>query len=440
MYRIVTRCLRNVQNCSGSFQERRLLSATVKCEKAAWPGSRVVNGGEARAFSTSPVKACEKKDNVTNAPQGENTDVVEKVNPTETPSQSEKEAENHTEAIKMDEQIKEPAVLQTDGGNSTKKIDVTPGQEKTVEVKSDKVHLLELLRAMKVNVTNKRSQKVLQMKETISVPKANTPSVSSTIRKFQRATVEASSQSDSLDPKLVKAASAAASTLPNPSQAKSELLQQLRQHKGITEVQKKKNVDNLCAIISEMDVKKSSSLEDAVLPDSAYFSKADSRSSRYADMAKKLTYAPRQGSIFKGKRLNIFSTVAAEDKDEAALVRPTLWDLEFAKELSAAVYQMPRNGFEEMIQWTKEGLMWQYPIDNEAGLEEEAAVPFHEHIFLEKHLEDGFPTQGPVRHFMELVVAGLSKNPNLTVQQKKEHISWFRDYFHQKESVLQQKK
>ncbi|KAM9846350.1 small ribosomal subunit protein mS31 isoform 2-T2 [Aulostomus maculatus] len=389
MYRIVTRCLRNVQNCSGSFQERRLLSATVKCEKAAWPGSRVVNGGEARAFSTSPVKACEKKDNVTNAPQGENTDVVEKVNPTETPSQSEKEAENHTEAIKMDEQIKEPAVLQTDGGNSTKKIDVTPGQEKTVEVKSDKVHLLELLRAMKVNVTNKRSQKVLQMKETISVPKANTPSVSSTIRKFQRATVEASSQS---------------------------------------------------AIISEMDVKKSSSLEDAVLPDSAYFSKADSRSSRYADMAKKLTYAPRQGSIFKGKRLNIFSTVAAEDKDEAALVRPTLWDLEFAKELSAAVYQMPRNGFEEMIQWTKEGLMWQYPIDNEAGLEEEAAVPFHEHIFLEKHLEDGFPTQGPVRHFMELVVAGLSKNPNLTVQQKKEHISWFRDYFHQKESVLQQKK
>lgn len=71
------------------------------------------------------------------------------------------------------------------------------------------------------------------------------------------------------------------------------------------------------------------------------------------------------------------------------------------------------------------------------GLEEEASVSFYEHIFLEKHLEEGFPRQGPVRHFMELVVAGLSKNPYLTVQQKKEHIFWFRDYFHQKEEVLE---
>lgn len=72
------------------------------------------------------------------------------------------------------------------------------------------------------------------------------------------------------------------------------------------------------------------------------------------------------------------------------------------------------------------------------GLEEEASVSFHEHIFLEKHLEEGFPSQGPVRHFMELVVAGLSRNPYLTVQQKKEHIAWFRDYFHQKEEVLKE--
>lgn len=72
------------------------------------------------------------------------------------------------------------------------------------------------------------------------------------------------------------------------------------------------------------------------------------------------------------------------------------------------------------------------------GLEEEAKVPFHEHIFLEKHLEEGFPREGPVRHFMELVVTGLSRNPYLTVQQKKEHISWFRDYFHQKEEVLKE--
>jgi small subunit ribosomal protein S31 len=28
---------------------------------------------------------------------------------------------------------------------------------------------------------------------------------------------------------------------------------------------------------------------------------------------------------------------------------------------------MPRNGFEEMIQWTRDGRLWQYPIDNEIG-------------------------------------------------------------------------
>lgn len=73
-----------------------------------------------------------------------------------------------------------------------------------------------------------------------------------------------------------------------------------------------------------------------------------------------------------------------------------------------------------------------------SGLEEEANVPFHEHIFLDKHLEKGFPRQGPVRHFMELVVVGLSKNPFLTVQQKKDHIDWFRDYFQQKKDVLKE--
>lgn len=72
------------------------------------------------------------------------------------------------------------------------------------------------------------------------------------------------------------------------------------------------------------------------------------------------------------------------------------------------------------------------------GLEEEASVSFYEHVFLTKHLEEGFPRQGPVRHFMELVVAGLSKNPYLTVQQKKDHIFWFRDYFHQKEGILKE--
>jgi len=69
-------------------------------------------------------------------------------------------------------------------------------------------------------------------------------------------------------------------------------------------------------------------------------------------------------------------------------------------------------------------------------LEEEAQVGFHEHIFLEPHLNPWCPKRGPIRHFMELVCIGLSKNPYLTVAQKKEHINWFRNYFSAKRSIL----
>lgn len=47
--------------------------------------------------------------------------------------------------------------------------------------------------------------------------------------------------------------------------------------------------------------------------------------------------------------------------------RPTLWDMEFANQLSLLTNQIPRNGFDEIIQWTKEGKLWQYPVNNEAG-------------------------------------------------------------------------
>jgi len=47
--------------------------------------------------------------------------------------------------------------------------------------------------------------------------------------------------------------------------------------------------------------------------------------------------------------------------------RPTLWDMDFTNQLSLWTNQTPRNGLEEMIQWTKEGKLWQYPINNEAG-------------------------------------------------------------------------
>lgn len=51
--------------------------------------------------------------------------------------------------------------------------------------------------------------------------------------------------SETLDPELVAAASAVASTFSNSSQAESELLKKLRQHETVTEVQKKGDVNNL---------------------------------------------------------------------------------------------------------------------------------------------------------------------------------------------------
>lgn len=71
------------------------------------------------------------------------------------------------------------------------------------------------------------------------------------------------------------------------------------------------------------------------------------------------------------------------------------------------------------------------------GLDIENQTPFTEHIFLEEHLEPWCPKKGAVRNFMELVCVGLSKNPYLSVQQKREHIEWYQNYFHEKRDILQ---
>lgn len=72
------------------------------------------------------------------------------------------------------------------------------------------------------------------------------------------------------------------------------------------------------------------------------------------------------------------------------------------------------------------------------GLDDEKQVPFEDHIFLEVHLEGWCPDKGPVRHFMELVCVGLSKNHWLTAEEKKNHIYWFRDYFEDKKELLKE--
>ncbi|XP_030766056.1 28S ribosomal protein S31, mitochondrial [Sitophilus oryzae] len=112
------------------------------------------------------------------------------------------------------------------------------------------------------------------------------------------------------------------------------------------------------------------------------------------------------------------------------------WSELAKKDLKLAVTHPPANYFQEMILWTEQGKIWKFPINNEIGLDEEAKVYFADHVFLEEHLEPWCPPKGPIRHFMELVCTGLSKNPYITVETKKEHIYWYRDYFGDKETLL----
>lgn len=71
-------------------------------------------------------------------------------------------------------------------------------------------------------------------------------------------------------------------------------------------------------------------------------------------------------------------------------------------------------------------------------MDEEAATDFTEHIFLDHHIEHWCPKEGPVKHFMELVTVGLSKNPYITVAKKKETLQWYENYFLQNQALLEE--
>ncbi|XP_058054232.1 small ribosomal subunit protein mS31 [Anopheles bellator] len=114
------------------------------------------------------------------------------------------------------------------------------------------------------------------------------------------------------------------------------------------------------------------------------------------------------------------------------------WAKLHERELKLTVTHPPANHFQKMALWTEQGKLWQFPIDNEQGRDDDRKVSFTEHVFLEEHLEGWCPKKGPIRHFMELVCVGLSKNHYITAQAKRDHIFWFRDYFEQKKDLLKE--
>uniref|UniRef100_A0A1Q3F7T8 Small ribosomal subunit protein mS31 n=1 Tax=Culex tarsalis TaxID=7177 RepID=A0A1Q3F7T8_CULTA len=139
--------------------------------------------------------------------------------------------------------------------------------------------------------------------------------------------------------------------------------------------------------------------------------------------------------LFDGEPLGIFTDPALLRESPDVL---KTWSALNERELRLAVTHPPANYFQKMALWTEQGKLWRFPIDNEQGLDAEAKVSFTEHIFLEDHLEPWCPKRGPIRHFMELVCVGLSKNYFISAQEKREHILWFREYFEQKKDLLKQ--
>ncbi|XP_050091281.1 28S ribosomal protein S31, mitochondrial isoform X2 [Anopheles aquasalis] len=144
---------------------------------------------------------------------------------------------------------------------------------------------------------------------------------------------------------------------------------------------------------------------------------------------------PGSVKLFDGEPLGIFTDLASLKDVPDKL--PT-WQKLQERELKLSVTHPPANYFQKMALWTEQGKLWKFPIDNEQGRDEEQKVPFTEHVFLEEHLESWCPKRGPIRHFMELVCVGLSKNHYITAQEKRDHIDWYRDYFEQKKELLQE--
>ncbi|CAF2074563.1 unnamed protein product [Rotaria magnacalcarata] len=140
----------------------------------------------------------------------------------------------------------------------------------------------------------------------------------------------------------------------------------------------------------------------------------------------------RPHRLWTGEPLGIFT---AKDVNDLSSKSSPLWEKYENDELIRTSTIPPRNGFEEMIQWTKDGIIWKFPVDNEQDIGPVADVPFYEHVLLERHLKD-FPQSPLIRQFMELVCVGLGRNPYWTVEQKVEHINWFRTYFNDKMHIF----
>jgi len=151
---------------------------------------------------------------------------------------------------------------------------------------------------------------------------------------------------------------------------------------------------------------------------------------RRQEQSKTQQYTPIH--IWGGTPLGIFTEPVLEKHEDDQVLN--MWRRCRERELRILSTPSPRNALEEMILWTEQEKLWQFPVDNEQGLDYSDDA-FYNHVFLEQHLEPWCPKSGPVRHFMELVCIGLSKNPYLSSDKKYDTIIWFKNYFEREDNL-----
>ncbi|XP_016321533.1 28S ribosomal protein S31, mitochondrial-like isoform X2 [Sinocyclocheilus anshuiensis] len=188
--------------------------------------------------------------------------------------------------------------------------EVKPEDSKQLEkTKSGKESLLELLGAMKVEVTTVR--KIRPSKTPRTSERPDQEPMESTHSMFQRAAAEGSQQHGTLSSALVAAVSAAASTLPNRHQAESELLKQLRKHEAIPDTQRRADLGH---IIANMKVGKRPNGRSNVRPTSQIRFDDDGKGyTQDRGITSELDGVRRRKSPFTSKRLNLFAAGAEQD-------------------------------------------------------------------------------------------------------------------------------
>ncbi|XP_062050312.1 small ribosomal subunit protein mS31 isoform X2 [Lepus europaeus] len=246
---------------------------------------------------------------------------------------------------------------------SSDKISKTTSESSDRTKENTKKDLLDIIKGMKVELST------VNVQTTKPPNRRPLESEEAVIGKLQRAKKDGPKKREKpLSPELVAAATAVADSLPFDKQkTKSDLLRQLQQHEEASWAQKDQQRPKISFrnIISDMKVARPATARVHIRPEHQIQFDEGSDSSldqKTIDLRKSI-----RKNLFKGKRLNIFDSKTLTEEAPEAETPPSLWDIEFAKQLAAVNEQPFQNAFEEMIQWTKEGKLWEFPINNEAG-------------------------------------------------------------------------